>query len=71
MTNHKKFNVRFDEMKPAVVQKRILIQQYEFIIVSKYGIKIPHLNALSHCKPSEYKRGYRTSNKQQSLNWLT
>ena len=40
-------------MKPAVARKIIFLQQYDFNIVHKDGVKIPHADALSRCKPAD------------------
>ena len=57
ITDHKSLtymvNKKLDEMKPQTARKIIFLQQYEFNIVHKDGVKIPHADALSRCKPSE------------------
>ena len=38
---------RIDETKPAIVKKIIFLQQYDFDIIHKDGIIIPHVDTLS------------------------
>ena len=51
ITDHKSLTYlikkRMDEMKPAMARKIIFLQQYDFDIIHKHGVDIPHVDTLS------------------------